>query len=127
MAHQLPVNEEGFVNLIISSINWQDNFGPCVIFVDEPFYRFLVRTNIEMIYHDIIPLPEGADMEDSLAYIEDMFPVEIFPIENIHKGPMERIQINEYKDMIPDEIKNNWNEMLMNEEMILSLSQVNSN
>ena len=127
LASQLPVNEAGFVNLIASSINWQDNNGPCVIFVDEPFYRFLVRTNIEMIYHDIIPLPEDADIESALSYIQGVFPVEIFPVENIHKGRMERHEINEYMSMIPDQIKDNWNEMLMNEEMILSLSQVNSN
>jgi hypothetical protein len=126
-ANNLPMNEEGIVNLIISSINWQENEGPCIIFVDEPFYRFLIRTGIDIIYHDIIPLPPDASSDEVAQYIDSMFPVEIHRVKNLHRGGMERNEIKEYMNMVPLPIQEKWDSLLMNEEMILSLSQVNSN
>jgi hypothetical protein len=56
-----------------------------------------------------------------------MFDTKLYQIENIHQGQMNRESIKEYLENIPKEISNNWLDMLMNEEFILSLSQLNSN
>jgi hypothetical protein len=127
IASQLPLNESAIMNMIISALEWQEMYGPIIIFVDEPFYRFLFRTKIESIYHDVIPIPVEVNMDEAIEYANKMFPVEIYPIENINAKQMDRDAINEYMKTIPKEISDNWLGMLMNEEMILSLSQLNSN
>lgn len=121
------MNESAILNMIISAMWWEESYGPIVIFVDEPFYRFMVRTNMDVLYHDIIPLPEEIEQDSIPDYANGMFDTKLYQIENIHQGQMNRESIKEYLENIPKEISNNWLDMLMNEEFILSLSQLNSN
>ncbi len=121
------MNESAILNMIVSAMGWEESYGPIIIFVDEAFYRFMVRTNMDVLYHDIIPLPLEIEQDSIPDYANGMFDTKVYPIENIHQGQMDRGTINKYLESIPKEISNNWLDMLMNEEFILSLSQVNSN
>jgi len=127
LSSSLPLGQGGMIDLIISALDWQDAHGPCVIFVDEPFYRFLLRTNIEDIYQDIIPLPEGADVDVAMEYVKHFFPSEIHPVPMNDFKNLSKSEVEYYMKAIPDDIKNRWDDLLMNEDLILSLSQVNSN
>jgi hypothetical protein len=82
---------------------------------------------MDVLYHDIIPLPEEIEQDSIPDYANGMFDTKLYQIENIHQGQMNRESIKEYLENIPKEISNNWLDMLMNEEFILSLSQLNSN
>jgi hypothetical protein len=124
---QLPLGEGGMINLVVSSLNWQENYGPAIIFVDAGFYRFMMRTGIEDIYHDIIPLPENADMEMAMEIVKEFFPVEIFAIPNLQEKKLSRKDIDTYIIGLPDDLKNRWPDLLMNEEIILSLQQTVNN
>lgn len=126
LSSQLPLNESGILGMIVSALDWQDSKGPTIIFVDEGFYRFLLRSRIEIIYHDILPIPNDSTLEEAHNIANGVFPVEIFPIENTLEANLSREEINAYIESIPEEIRDGWPEMLMNEEMILSLSQSNS-
>lgn len=122
LSSQLPLRESGMINLIVSALSWQEEKGPCVIFVDEEFYRFLLRTDIESIYQDVIGLPDDVDEESANSFAKAMFnPVEVKKILNILPEKMTREEVARYLDMVPGDIKNRWDDMLMNEEMILSL------
>lgn len=127
LASNLPLGEAGMIDLIISALDWQESSGPCVIFVDEAFYRFLVRTKIEDIYQDIIPLPEDADFDVAIQYVKHFFPSEIFPVEMNNFKKLTRSEIEYYMKAIPEDIKNRWPDLLNNEELILSLTQTNPN
>lgn len=118
----LPLRESGMINLIVSALSWQEEKGPCAIFVDEDFYRFLLRTDIESIYQDVIALPADIDEESVDNIVKAMFaPVEMKKILNILPEKMTREEVARYLDMVPEDIRNRWDDMLMNEEMILSL------
>lgn len=119
----LPLGEGGVLNLILSALNWQEDFGPAIIFVDAAFYRFMARTGIEDLYHDIIPLPEDANMDDAMDVVKAFFPVEIFAIPNLQAEKLTRNEIDMYISQLPEDIKTKWPDLLMNEEMILSLRQ----
>ena len=119
----LPLGEGGLINLIVGAMNWQQESGPAIIFADEPFYKMLVRTGAEEIYQDIIPLPEDADMEMAMEYVNNMFRTEIFPIPNIDNKKMTREDIDAHMEYLPDAIRQRWPDLLLNEEMILSLEQ----
>ncbi len=127
LGRNLPLGEAGMIDLIISTLDWQEENGPCVIFVDEPFYRFLVRTKIEDIYQDIIPLPEDADVDVAMQYVRQFFPIEIFPVEMNNFQKLSREDVNYYMKAIPEDIRTRWPDLLNNEELILSLTQINSN
>lgn len=119
----LPLGEGGMLNLIISSLKWQEEFGPAIIFVDADFYRFMARTGIEDLYHDIIPFPEDTDMDSAMDMAKAFFPTEIFPIPNLTEKKLTRKEVDMYIAQLPDDIKIKWPDLLMNEEMILSLRQ----
>lgn len=126
ITEDLPLREAGMINLIVSAVRWQEEQGPCAIFVNEEFYRFLVRTEIDTIYQDLIGLPEGIEFESAVAYGKAFF--DPYPCEYVASrlpDVMTREEINANMAMIPEQIRERWEEMLLNEEMILSLGQHN--
>jgi hypothetical protein len=85
-----------------------------------------VRTEIDTIYQDLIGLPEGIEFESAVAYGKaffDPYPCEY--VANRLSDVMTREEINANMAMIPEQIRERWEEMLLNEEMILSLGQHN--
>jgi hypothetical protein len=127
LASSLPLGEVGMIELIVSALEWQETSGPCIIFVDEPFYRFLLRTKIEDIYQDVIPLPEGSDMDVAMQYVRQIFPIEPTRVPSGYINASKRSEVDSHLNDIPEDIKERWQDMLLNEEMILSLSQLNPN
>lgn len=126
ITENLPFREAEMINLIVSAVKWQEEEGPCAIFVNEDFYRFLIRTEIDTVYQDLIGLPEGIDFESAVAYGKAFFePYRCSYITDRLPKIMTREEINENMALVPEQIRDRWEEMLLNEEMILSLGHHN--
>lgn len=122
LSQQLPMNESRMLSLIMGSLDWQEKNGPSIIFVDEPFYRFLYRTGIEEIYQDIIPIPIDVDSYDDAYQVAlGLFPCKIYEINNEVYLAGDKESVEAQREELPSPIKEKWHEMLMNEDFILSL------
>ncbi len=116
------MNESKMLALIMGSLDWQEKNGPSVIFVDEPFYRFLCRTGIEEIYQDIIPIPLEVDTyDDAYKVALGLFPCKIYEINTDVYLADNKDDVHAQREELPSPIKEKWHEMLMNEDFILSL------
>lgn len=127
VGEMLPFNEASMLNLILSALFWQEERGPCVIMVDEKFYIFLLRTGIETIYQDIIPiLTEMDTIADADNYAESIFDGQkLYKVPDLYSAPMDKADIGRLLELLPPDIQERWETLLMNEELILSLGQKN--
>ena len=124
---ELPLSEPKLLSLINECLSWQSLKGPCIIFVDEPFYRFLVRTGIDEIYQDILPLPQDVKTEEeAVAYALMALPCDMYKIE-IESMPNTLDSIAARKATLPENIQEKWHDILMNEMLILSLHNIPQN
>jgi hypothetical protein len=120
----LPMGESKLLSLINECLDWQSFKGPCVIFVDEPFYRFLVRTGIDELYQDIIPLPDEVKTEEeAIEYALMLLPCDMYKIE-AQTTTNDPLVIAAQKEKLPENIQEKWHDILMNEMLILSLHNI---
>jgi hypothetical protein len=124
---RLPMGELETLSLVNECLDWQLFKGPCIIFVDEPFYRFLVRTGIDEIYQDIIPLPEDIKTEEeAIEYALMILPCDMYKIED-KLIPNDPLVIADQKAKLPENIQKKWHDIIMNEMLILSLHNIPQN
>ena len=118
------MGESKLLSLINECLDWQSFKGPCVIFVDEPFYRFLVRTGIDELYQDIIPLPDEVKTEEeAIEYALMLLPCDMYKIE-AQTTTNDPLVIAAQKEKLPENIQEKWHDILMNEMLILSLHNI---
>jgi len=123
----LPMGESKMLSLVNECLDWQSLKGPCIIFVDEPFYRFLVRTGFDEIYQDIIPLPNDVKTEEeAIEYALLILPCDMYKIE-VQSVPNDPLIIAAQKAILPQNIQKKWQDILMNEMLILSLHNIPQN
>jgi hypothetical protein len=120
----LPMGESKMLSLINECLDWQSFKGPCIIFVDEPFYSFLFRTGIDELYQDIIPLPNEIKTEEAaIEYALGFLPCDMYKIEE-QIIPNDPLIIAAQKAILPENIQEKWHDILMNEMLILSLHNI---
>lgn len=121
------MSQAKMLNLVLGSLDWQKTSGPAIIFVDEPFYSFLVRSGIEEIYQDVIPLPEEIETEYAACmFAATLFPIEIFRVEeDVIADDKEFIE--SHKTFLPPDIREKWDDLVLNEMVILSLHNSEKN
>jgi len=123
----LPMSQAKMLNLVLGSLDWQKASGPCIMFVDEPFYSFLVRSGIEEIYQDVIPLPDDIKTEyDACMFANTLFPIEITRVE---EEPVtdDKEFIDSHKIFLPQDLQEKWEDLVLNEMVILSLHNFEKN
>ena len=121
------MGESKMLSLVNECLDWQSLKGPCIIFVDEPFYRFLVRTGFDEIYQDIIPLPNDVKSEEEASeYALLILPCDMYKIE-VQPVPNDPLTIAAQKAILPKNIQKKWQDILMNEMLILSLHNIPQN
>jgi hypothetical protein len=122
MASDLPMHEAKMLAYATSSLDWQNLYGPCIIFVDEEFYAFLSRTELDMLYQDVIPLPveiESHDEADAYAYKIFNNQVERINVEDLYTKNTAVLSI--HRKSLPENIAEKWEDLVLQEQFILSL------
>jgi hypothetical protein len=123
----MPMNEAAILHLVKLSMGWQELKGPCIIFVDEPFYDFLVRAGLEEIYQDVIPIPEELDtVESVIEYANTIFPEAVFYVEECLNSEELPSQENLFTSL-PDKVQNGWRQLVDNELIIFSMHNLEKN
>jgi len=118
----LPISECLMLCYAASSVSWQEGRGPCIIFVDEPFYMFLQRTGLEDLYQDIIPIPVDMETEEEIdEYARVMFDGMAEKVEAKNLYIEDRAIMNINKKFLPPDLAEKWEELVVQEQFILGL------
>lgn len=118
----LPISEARMMSYIASSLDHQERLGPCVIFVDEPFYEWLYRTTLERMYHDIVFLPATVTTREEVdAFQADMFGDQLVKVDEKEFEATDEIKLELQKKLLPFDIAIKWEELILQEQFILGL------
>lgn len=110
IAAMLPLSEDQMARMLLAAIEWQDEKGPVILFIDETFYRMILRAGLEGAYVDMFVIEDETDMETMEDVAQRLFGDKIVPV-----GPYEG-EVDMEK--LPEDIQARWATIHQMEEII---------